>query len=82
MRKTPQTKLVLDVLTTRNNAHGFWIAHSTGIKTGTLYPILRRLEARGYVKARWEKGTPEGLGRPLRRFYSLTKEGRRLQKTW
>jgi DNA-binding PadR family transcriptional regulator len=81
VRKTPQTKLVLDVLSTRD-AHGFWIAHSTGIKTGTLYPLLRRLEDRGYVTAKWEKGTPEGLGRPLRRFYSLTNKGRKLRATW
>lgn len=82
MRKTPQTKLVLDVLSTRESAHGFWIARSTDIKTGTLYPLLKRLEDRGFVKAKWEKGTPEGLGRPLRKFYSLTNKGRKLRETW
>lgn len=42
------------------------------MKAGTLYPILHRLEADGFVKAEWE----EGSGRP-RKWYLLTAAGKR-----
>ena len=39
---------------------------------GMLYPVLHRLERRGYVKSRWE-ATEAGR---KRRYYSLTAKGR------
>jgi transcriptional regulator len=47
------------------------------IEEGTLYPILYRMEAAGYIQARWE--TPE-RGAP-RKYYHLTQAGtRQLQR--
>lgn len=46
---------------------------SLGVTDGTLYPVLYRLEAAGYVSVRWE--TPQ-RGVP-RKYYRLTEEGRR-----
>lgn len=47
------------------------------IKGGTLYPILARLEAAGYVRSRWG----EGEGGPGRKFLELTPTGaRRVQE--
>ncbi len=45
------------------------------IEEGTLYPLLRRLEAQGVLKSEWkiEDGPP-------RRYYSLNAEGRKLLK--
>ena len=45
------------------------------IEEGTLYPLLRRLEAQGVLKSEWriEDGPP-------RRYYSLNADGRKLLK--
>ena len=53
--------------------HGYGIARDTGLKSGTLYPILIRLADRGMVEACWENEQP--AGRPRRHMYRLTPEG-------
>jgi PadR family transcriptional regulator, regulatory protein PadR len=53
--------------------HGYGIARDTGLKSGTLYPILIRLADRGLVEARWEDEQP--AGRPRRHLYRLTAGG-------
>lgn len=53
--------------------HGYAIARETGLKSGTLYPILIRLADRGLMEARWEDEQP--AGRPRRHLYRLTPEG-------
>jgi DNA-binding PadR family transcriptional regulator len=56
--------------------YGFDIADRTGLKTGTVYPALRRLETQGFVRSSWES---EKLARreqrPARRYYEITKAG-------
>lgn len=47
------------------------------LASGTLYPILLRLEDAGWLSSRWEKTEPSKLGRPRRRLYSLTAHGLR-----
>lgn len=51
---------------------GAQIAHSTKLASGTLYPILLRLEEAGWAESQWESGDPRDLGRPRRRFYKVT----------
>jgi len=53
--------------------HGYDIARETGLKSGTLYPILIRLADRGLLEASWEDEQP--AGRPRRHLYRLTTEG-------
>jgi PadR family transcriptional regulator, regulatory protein PadR len=53
--------------------HGYGIARDTGLKSGTLYPVLVRLADRGLVEARWEDEQP--AGRPRRHLYRITPEG-------
>jgi PadR family transcriptional regulator, regulatory protein PadR len=53
--------------------HGYGIARDTGLKSGTLYPVLIRLAERGLVEACWEDEQP--AGRPRRHLYRLTPEG-------
>ncbi len=53
--------------------HGYDLAKETGLKSGTLYPILIRLAERGVVEARWEDEQP--AGRPRRHLYRLTATG-------
>lgn len=36
------------------NRYGYELAKATGLASGTLYPILMRLEERGLLEARWE----------------------------
>jgi DNA-binding PadR family transcriptional regulator len=53
------------------------IARSTKLASGTLYPILFRLERVGWLESRWEASDPKVLGRPRRRFYRVTALGAR-----
>jgi PadR family transcriptional regulator, regulatory protein PadR len=46
-----------------------------GIASGTLYPILLRLESAGWFDSRWESIDPSSAGRPRRRLYRLTSTG-------
>lgn len=54
-------------------SHGYEIARHADVKSGTLYPLLIRLEAQGYLEAEWQQ-PPEG-GRPPRHAYRLTASG-------
>lgn len=57
------------------------IGRATHLATGTLYPILMRLEDAGWLESRWEAETPQALGRPRRRLYRMTAEGARQYQT-
>jgi PadR family transcriptional regulator, regulatory protein PadR len=45
------------------------------LASGTLYPILLRLESAGWFVSRWEAVDPADVGRPRRRLYRLTPGG-------
>ena len=45
------------------------------LPSGTLYPILLRLESAGWFVSRWERIDPVEAGRPRRRLYRLTPNG-------
>jgi PadR family transcriptional regulator, regulatory protein PadR len=51
------------------------IMKAARIQSGTLYPILLRLERVGVLTSRWEDDRPQELGRPRRRLYRLTSSG-------
>ena len=53
--------------------HGYALAKQTGLKSGTLYPILIRLADRGLVEACWQD--EPAAGRPRRHLYRLTADG-------
>ena len=57
--------------------YGSWVikelrSYGYGISPGTLYPMLQRLERKGYLQSQ-----PEGLGKQDWRFYTITSEGSR-----
>lgn len=54
---------------------GAELSKSTGIASGTLYPILFRLEKAGWLTSEWEDGNPAELGRPRKRLYTFTSTG-------
>ncbi|MEU4089457.1 PadR family transcriptional regulator [Streptomyces aureus] len=72
------TSATLDVmeafLNSSDELHGFAVARAAGRPTGSVYPILARLEQAGWLESRWEDEHPRE-GRPRRRFYSLTSDG-------
>lgn len=51
---------------------GAEIAKAIRIGSGTLYPLLVRLDAAGWLSSRWENVDPHEAGRPRRRLYRLT----------
>jgi PadR family transcriptional regulator, regulatory protein PadR len=72
---TYQTALVLEALAAGRH-HGFDVMDATDLPSGTVYPILRRIEEEGLVKARWEReGAARREQRPPRRYYELTPAG-------
>lgn len=75
-RLTPQTVAVLRALAADPGKPrwGRDIAAETGLKSGTLHPILARLEQAGWVESKWEEPV-EDVGRPRRRYYSFTFDG-------
>lgn len=75
VRLTRPTTVVLFTLA-RGVRHGFDILDATGLQSGTVYPILRRLEGAGLVRAHWEPVERARLeSRPPRRYYELTGAG-------
>jgi PadR family transcriptional regulator PadR len=76
VKLSAQTLAVLQALVAAPSSwrHGYDLARETGLKSGSLYPILVRLADRKLVEARWEDGQP--AGRPRRHLYRLTADGR------
>ncbi len=75
VRLTHSTTLVLVALA-RGVRHGFDLLDETGLQSGTVYPILRRLESAGLVRSRWEAvARARAEGRPPRRYYELSGAG-------
>jgi PadR family transcriptional regulator PadR len=74
LRKSPQTLLVLaEFLNCPQDWHyGYDISRNTGLKSGTLYPLLMRLAERKLLETRWEATE---AGKPPRHMYRLTATG-------
>ncbi|MFT4112892.1 PadR family transcriptional regulator [Silvibacterium sp.] len=82
LRRTPQTALVLGELlrSSREWRYGYDISRDTGLKSGTLYPLLIRLAEQQLLETKWED-SPEN-GRPPRHLYRLTANGVRVAREW
>jgi len=56
--------------------YGFDIMDAARLPSGTVYPVLGRLERDGYVRSRWEAQTTAAREkRPPRRYYEITAAG-------
>jgi DNA-binding PadR family transcriptional regulator len=55
--------------------YGLELCDAAGLKSGTVYPMLARLERMRWLKSEWEAADPRKLKRPRRRLYRLTGEG-------
>lgn len=55
--------------------YGLELAEASGLRSGTIYPALARLEGAGWLTSHWEDVDPKQAGRPRRRLYELTNQG-------
>jgi PadR family transcriptional regulator PadR len=75
VRISSQTVAVLQALkgSGRTWRYGYDLSKVTGLKSGTLYPILTRLHDEGWLENKWEQSSEQG--RPPRHLYRLTAIG-------
>lgn len=77
-RMTLPTQLVLRTLLAEptQEMYGLQICAEAGLPSGTIHPILARLEVLGWLESRWEdEADARGEGRPRRRYYKMTTDG-------
>jgi PadR family transcriptional regulator PadR len=79
VRISKETLLVLERFVARSSdwRYGYELSRETGLKSGTLYPILMRLEKHSLLEARWV-ATETGV--PPRHTYRLTASGLELAR--
>jgi DNA-binding PadR family transcriptional regulator len=76
-RMTLATQLVLGVLLSdpSSDHYGLQLSDQAGLPSGTIHPILARLEVLGWLESSWEDIDPRVEGRPARRYYRLSATG-------
>ncbi len=74
---TIPTQLVLRALLSEpgRELYGVEIGAAAALPSGTVHPILARLEGLGWVTSRWEDIDPSAEGRPARRYYRIDAQG-------
>ncbi|GLX10493.1 hypothetical protein Misp03_74190 [Microbispora sp. NBRC 16548] len=77
VRLTSATLDVLEVVAAADGSpvYGFQISTLTRRPTGTVYPLLGRLERIGWLEGAWESDNHRGGG-PRRKYYKVTRQGR------
>lgn len=82
-RMTLATQALLRVLIQDPAAerYGLELSAEAGLPSGTLHPILARLEVLGWVDSAWENVDPQKVGRPRRRHYRISERGLALART-
>lgn len=80
---TISTQLVLHTLLADPAAelYGVEIGDAAGLPSGTVHPILARMEGLGWVTSRWEDIDPSVEGRPARRYYRIAADGEAAART-
>lgn len=78
---SPASVLVLTSIS-QGQIYGYSIMQATAMPSGTVYPILSRLEKAELIISRWQERSPEARDqRPPRKYYSLTAKGEALLAT-
>jgi DNA-binding PadR family transcriptional regulator len=74
LKLSPQTLLILEAFLNHPAEwkYGYDLSRVTGLKSGTLYPILMRLADRKLLETAWEAAEPS---KPPRHMYRFTPEG-------
>lgn len=71
----PTVDVLRVLLATREPVWGLRIVKATGLKAGSVYPILSRLENGNWITGEWE--SEDERSGPRRRLYRFTEEGER-----
>ena len=82
MKLTKPLERVLRVLLAEPAAahYGYDLMKAARLASGTLYPMLARLQQEGLVDSEWEDRSQDAGGRPPRKYYRLTAEGVRVAR--
>jgi DNA-binding PadR family transcriptional regulator len=82
VKLTGPLERVLKVLVANPAAshYGYDLMKAARLPSGTLYPMLARLQQEGLVDSQWEEQRPDAGGRPPRKYYRLTAEGARVAR--
>jgi PadR family transcriptional regulator, regulatory protein PadR len=82
-RMTLPTQLVLRAMLAEptQEMYGLQIGQAAELPSGTIHPILARLEGCGWLESRWEDIDPAIEGRPRRRYYRLSAGGAECART-
>jgi DNA-binding PadR family transcriptional regulator len=76
MRKLSVTAVGVLQAVANGFEYGFDIIDQTGLASGTVYPVLSRLERDGFLRSSWEDDArAHREGRPARRYYRITAPG-------
>jgi DNA-binding PadR family transcriptional regulator len=70
-------RVMLALLAGLPRMSGYPLCRLAQVGSGTVYPVLERLEKRGWVESEWEDPNPLPPGQGRRRFYRLTPAGRK-----
>jgi DNA-binding PadR family transcriptional regulator len=60
--------------------YGYDLMKAAKLPSGTLYPMLARLQDQGLITSEWEPQPADAGGRPPRRYYQLTGDGIRVAR--
>ena len=79
--RSRQTRTLMTAMaeSPRSWKHGYELFKLTDLKSGTLYPLLIRLNEQGLLASRWEE--PDRPGLPPRHAYKLTPSGLAFART-
>jgi len=82
VKLTGPLERVLRVLVADPSAqhYGYDLMKAARLPSGTLYPMLARLQQEGLVDSEWEEPRQDAGGRPPRKYYRLTAEGARVAR--
>jgi PadR family transcriptional regulator, regulatory protein PadR len=82
VKLTAPLERVLRVMTADPSAphYGYDLMRAAKLASGTLYPMLARLQQDGLVDSEWEAQREDAGGRPPRKYYRLTAEGLRVAR--
>lgn len=75
LNDSPQIRHLLTAMLRqpRTWQYGYELSKQTGLKSGTLYPLLIRLSDQGLLQSKWHE--PDRPGKPARHAYKLTADG-------
>lgn len=82
MKLTGPLERVLRVMLTDPSTpqYGYDLMKAAKLPSGTLYPMLARLQQDGLMASEWEAQRENAGGRPPRKYYRLTAEGLRVAR--